>query len=69
MKKAPAACPNLDEDRQAVVGISGSIQVVFVLLCDVWHDQVDQRLHAVMEGRRKALVSGQLQGEDRREGP
>lgn len=40
-KKAAPACPNLDEDRQAMVGVSGSIQVVFVFLRDVWHDQVD----------------------------
>lgn len=64
MKKAARAGPDLDEDRQAVVGVSGSIQVVFVFLRDVWHDQVDQRLHGVMEGGREALVSGQLQGEE-----
>lgn len=64
VKKPARAGPDLDEDRQAVVGVSGSIQVVFVFLRDVWHDQVDQRLHGVMEGGREALVSGQLQGEE-----
>lgn len=68
VKKAARAGPDLDEDRQAVVGVSGSVQVVFVFLRDVWHDQVDQRLHRVMEGGREALVSGQLQGEDGRDG-
>lgn len=61
MKKAAGAGPDLDEDRQAVVGVPGSIQVVFVFLRDVRHDQVDQRLHGVMEGGREALVPGQLQ--------
>lgn len=62
------AGPDLDEDRQAVVGVSGSIQVVLVFLRDVRHDQVDQRLHGVMEGGREALVPGQLQGGDGRDG-
>lgn len=63
-KRAAGAGPDLDEDRQAVVGVSGSIQVVLVFLRDVRHDQVDQRLHGVMEGGREALVPGQLQGGD-----
>lgn len=52
--------PDLDEDCQTVVGIPGSIQVVFVLLCDVWHNHVDQCLHRVMERCREALIPGQL---------
>lgn len=43
--------PDLDEDCQAVVGVPGGIQVVFVFLSDVWHHHVDQSLHGVMEGR------------------
>ena len=43
--------PDLDEDCQAVVGVPGGIQVVFVFLSDVWHHHVDQSLHSVMEGR------------------
>lgn len=43
--------PDLDKDCQAVVGVSGGIQVVFVFLSDVWHHHVDQSLHSVMEGR------------------
>lgn len=53
--------PDLYEDCQAVVGISGSVQIVLVLLSDVWHHHVDQSLHGVMEGCGEALVSGQLQ--------
>lgn len=46
----PAVTPDLDEYCQAVVGVPGSIQVVFVLLSDVRHHHVDKRLHRVMEG-------------------
>lgn len=53
--------PDLYEDCQAVVGISSSIQIVLVLLSDVWHHHVDQSLHGVMEGCGEALISGQLQ--------
>lgn len=39
----------LYEDSQAVVGIAGSVQVVLILLCDVGHQHVHQRLHSMME--------------------
>lgn len=54
--------PDLDEDGQAVVGVPGGVQVVFVLLSDVRHHHVDERLHRVVEGSGEALVPGQLQG-------
>lgn len=50
MKHTATLTPDLDEDCQTVVGVPGSVQVVFVLLGDVWHHHVDQRLHGVMEG-------------------
>lgn len=61
--------PDLDEDCQAVVGVSGCVQIVLVLLGDVRHHHVDQRLHCVVEGRREALVPGQLQGGSCEGGP
>lgn len=60
MKGALNVAPDLDEDSQTVVGIPGSIQVVFVFLSYVRHHHVDQRLHSVMEGCRKTLIPGQL---------
>lgn len=41
----------LNEDCQAVVGVSGSVQVVLVFLSDMWHYHIDKSLHTVMEGR------------------
>lgn len=55
--------PDLDEDRQAVVGVPGGVQVVLVLLSDVRHHHVDQRLHRVVERCGEALVPGQLWGD------
>lgn len=52
--------PDLDKDRQTVVGVSSSIQVVLVLLCDVRHHHVDQCLHRVVKRCRESLVPGQL---------
>lgn len=51
---------NLDENRQAVVGITRRIQVVLVFLGDVRHQHVHQSLHGVVEGCRETLVPGQL---------
>lgn len=51
---------DLDEHRQAVVRIAGRVQVVLVLLGDVRHQHVYQRLHRVVERRREALVPGEL---------
>lgn len=41
MKHTATLTPDLDEDCQTVVGVPGSVQVVFVLLGDVWHHHVD----------------------------
>lgn len=50
MPDTVTVAPDLDEDRQTVVSVPGSIEVVFVFLSDVWHHHVDQSLHSVMEG-------------------
>lgn len=61
---------HLNEDGQAVVGVAGRVQVVLVLLRDVRHHHVDQRLHGVVKGGRETLVSGKLRskGRDRERG-
>lgn len=40
----------LDEHGQAVVGTPGSIQIVLVLLGDVWSQQVGHGLQGVVKG-------------------
>lgn len=52
---------DLDEHRQAVVSIAGRVQVVLVLLCDVWHKHVHERLYCMVERHREALVPGELE--------
>lgn len=52
---------HLDEDSEAVIGVSSGVQVVFVFLCDMRHHHGDQRLHRVIEGRRETLAPGNLQ--------
>lgn len=59
---------DLDEDCKAVVGVSGSIQVVLVLLSDVWHHHVYQSLHHVMERCRESLIPGQLKHKQKNKG-
>lgn len=60
---------NLDENCQAVVGITSCVQVVFVFLGDLWHQHVDQSLHCMVEGCRKTLVPRELdKRETKREG-
>lgn len=52
---------DLNEHSQAVVGIAGRVQVVLVLLCDVRHEHVHQRLYRMIEGGGEALVPGELE--------
>ena len=56
---------DLDEDCQAVVGVPGCVQVVLVLLRDVWHQHVDQGLQRVVERHGETLAPGELRGEKR----